>query len=447
LTIASFVFYSANQPILLLLLVGSIFVNALASYWVEHGQASKKRFYATMGVVLNLAILAFFKYSGLIGNTIFGSISSLEEFLVAIPLPIGISFFTFQGISLVVDTYKEEHTKEGYKDLVPRNFWLHFANTCFFISFFPQLVAGPIGKAHHFLPQIGPKYFKNVEWEISLRIIVVGYFLKMVIADNIKDHTSWIEFPYFQGFSSSALVVLLYGYSMQIFADFAGYSLIAIGISRLFGYKLDDNFDYPYISKSITEFWRRWHISLSSFLKEYLYIPLGGNRYGSYRTYLNLMIVMFLGGLWHGGAWSYAVWGSFHGVALAIERFFKDKIRIKANFFNDAVRIFLVFFFVSLAWLLFKLPDFKYAIMYIQSIFLNTSKPLDNISKAAMVLIILYSIPVLLYHFYYLHKQYVSQAHLSRRLMTQLEPYIFGILLFLIFTNSGSTGAFIYFQF
>jgi alginate O-acetyltransferase complex protein AlgI len=281
----------------------------------------------------------------------------------------------------------------------------------------------------------------------------------MVIADNLQDQTFWIAYPYFEGLPSSVLIAMLFGYSMQIFADFAGYSLIAIGIAGLFGYRLKQNFNFPYISQSFSEFWRRWHISLSSFLKEYLYIPLGGNKKGNIRTYINLMIVMFLGGLWHGAAWSYAVWGSFHGIALAVERFLTKTAKIRSaetiliaqeanavmipgKVLKEIFNTLLIFSFVSMAWLLFKLPEFKYAILYLEAIGKNEIIPRGNINLAIIGLVFLYSLPVILYHAYYLIKK-------NNRLMgfARLEYMAFGIMIFLIITNSGFTGAFIYFQF
>jgi alginate O-acetyltransferase complex protein AlgI len=193
----------------------------------------------------------------------------------------------------------------------------------------------------------------------------------MVIADSLKEFTFWISFPHFQGFKTLPLLAMLFGYSCQIFADFAGYSLIAIGLAKLFGYDLLKNFDFPYISTSFKEFWKRWHISLSSFLMEYLYIPLGGNRKGKTRTYINLLLTMFLGGLWHGAAWSYAVWGTFHGMALAIERFLGDKVRLKKNFALEVLKGLMVFTFVTLAWLLLKLPQFAHVIHYFRSLVKN----------------------------------------------------------------------------
>jgi alginate O-acetyltransferase complex protein AlgI len=309
---SSFVFYAYGQPLLLLLLFASASINAITSYKVYfESNHQKKKFFAVVGVVTNLAVLSAFKYSPLFGKMIsdFTSYESLGEFLVTVPLPVGISFYTFQGISLVVDLYRSNNQSECPLFRVDRDFKKHYVDTMFFISFFPQLVAGPIVKAYQFYPQIKTKYFKDVNFDGAFKILIIGYFLKMVIADNLKDQTFWMAYPYFESLSSLTLVTLLFGYSMQIFADFAGYSLIAIGVAKLYGYDLPKNFNFPYIAKSFSEFWTRWHISLSTWLKEYLYIPLGGNRRGSLRTYFNLSVVMLLGGLWHGAAWSYMVWG------------------------------------------------------------------------------------------------------------------------------------------
>jgi alginate O-acetyltransferase complex protein AlgI len=193
--------------------------------------------YFALFISANLGILAFYKYSPLFAKTFFLPGNSIGEFLISIPLPIGISFFTFQGISLVVDTFKSD-TVEEFKGMVDKKKHKHGINTFLFISFFPQLVAGPIVKAHDFMPQIKEKYYKDIDWEFCFRASVTGFFLKMVIADNLQDQTFWIAYPYFEGLPSSVLIAMLFGYSMQIFADFAGYSLIAIGIAGLFGYRL-----------------------------------------------------------------------------------------------------------------------------------------------------------------------------------------------------------------
>jgi alginate O-acetyltransferase complex protein AlgI len=437
LTVSSLVFYSYNQPILVLLLLFSVFINIVSSYYVVYGTLGYQRYFAIGGVVLNLSILLFFKYSPLIAKTLFKETSSIGEYLITIPLPIGISFFTFQGISLVIDVYKEKYVAK--EELVPPIFLQHARQILFFKAFFPQLISGPIVKAHEFIPQIGRKKLFDVDWESCFKNLIMGYFLKMVVADNLKDFTQEITYPYFQGQSTSTLIVMLVGYSCQIFADFAGYSLIAIGLAKIFGYQFRNNFNFPYVSSSFKDFWKRWHISLSTFLMEYLYFPLGGNRNGKLRTYFNLLLTMILGGLWHGAAWSYAVWGCFHGMALVLERFLADKFNFGKNKIFTFVKVFVVFSFVSFAWLLFKLPEFKHVINYIESISNNSQVP-DNIQIITFVC--LYSMPVFLYHVYYLLKE-----NRKYEILQKSEPYLYGLLLFLIVVNSGTSGTFIYFQF
>ena len=233
LIIASFIFYASNEPILLLLLLFSISINILTSYFVYHGEPNYRKAYAALGVVLNLGILAFFKYSPLGGRTFFTESSSLGNFLLSIPLPIGISFFTFQGITLLVDTLRNEDNRTKFM-LPHRSLPRHALNTSLYIGFFPQLIAGPIVKAHEFIPQIKPKFVSDIDWEYCFRHLLTGYFFKMVVADSLKDQTFWLAYPYFEAFASSMLLMMLFAYSMQIFADFAGYSLIAIGTAGLF---------------------------------------------------------------------------------------------------------------------------------------------------------------------------------------------------------------------
>jgi len=431
---ASLLFYAWNFPVLLLLLIGSILVNWCTTYGILFTPVpGRRKKLATLGVVLNLGILAFFKYSPLLGGTFFPAGSGVGEFLLAIPLPIGISFFTFQGISLIVDTYREREVAAPAPGTRPVSL---LGSIAFYLAFFPQLIAGPIVKAHEFLPQIGRKRFRDISWAVVFRSLVLGYFLKMVVADNLKDHTLWMSFPYFRNMAASDLLGLLFGYSVQIFADFAGYSLIAIGLARAFGYVLPENFSFPYISTSFSEFWRRWHISLSTFLKEYLYVPLGGNRKGRARTYVNLMVTMTLGGLWHGAAWSYAVWGVYHGLALGLERLSRDYgFRPLRNVW---LRRLWVFGMVTLGWLLFRLPEFSHALLYVEKIFSN--KPLGNFERTGLVLA--YSAPVVAYHLAYLWLD--RDTDLYRR---WLRPVAYGAMLFLILTNAGSAAGFIYFQF
>lgn len=441
LTLASFVFYGYSQPWLLVLLILSASINAVSSFAVYNNLRGKAKLWAWLGVIFNLLILCTFKYSKMLISTILDTeaLGPVGQLFYTLPLPIGISFYTFQGISLVVDVSKYgEKLSSSY---ISKSFKTHYFHTLFFITFFAQLVAGPVLKSHQFMPQIREKRFKDIHWDFVVQSLILGYFLKMVIADNLQDQTFWIQYPYFLSKSSLTLIMLLVGYSAQIFADFAGYSLIAIGIAALFGYRLPKNFNFPYISRSITEFWQRWHLSLSSWLKEYLYIPLGGNRKGRFRTYLNLFITMLLGGLWHGDSWNYAVWGGAHGVALATERFCRNRFNVAAtNPFIKLCQGILAFSFISLLWPMFKMTDFSQGADYLRCIVTNISM---EDSRRTISAVLFYTTPIVLYHL----------AYLLRHKLTDLSfwPLIhsaaMAFMLFMLLLNSGRNDAFIYFQF
>lgn len=438
LIIASLVFYSYDKLEFVLLLLASAGINIFTSYFVVYGKVNYKKILAITGLVLNIAILVFFKYSPLISQSLFVSGDSIGEYLLYIPLPIGISFFTFEGISLVVDVWKEKYSKG--EDIVSKSLYKHSQHTLFFISFFPHLIAGPILKAHDFYPQIKVKFLKDIDWQAAFKALTVGYFLKMVVADNLKDFTADIIFPVYTYRSTMTLLSFLFGYSCQIFADFAGYSLIAIGIAKLFGYDFNQNFNFPYISSSFKEFWKRWHMSLSSFLMEYLYFPLGGNRKGKVRTYINLIATMSIGGLWHGVAWSYALWGFLQGLALAVERLLTKNETIKRGFIAKAINALFVFTVISFFWLFFKLPDINHVFGFMKALRTNIYM-YNDMYRISFTL--LYALPVVLYHLLYLLKQ----NERFNRVFGKTEYILYGILLFLIFTNSGTVGSFIYFQF
>jgi alginate O-acetyltransferase complex protein AlgI len=461
LVCASLVFYSWDSPQLLILLLTSIIINSTISYKIAYGSKAKQILWAVVGVTLNLLILIVFKYAALL-TTLFTKFlvdanspeSSIVTLFLHLPLPIGISFYTFEGISLLIDVIHDTADRKQ-PSFIERGICQHFFKSSLFIAFFPHLIAGPILKARNFYPQIEHKYFKDINWNIVFRSLVIGYFLKMVVADNLKDYTFWIAFPYYQSLSTFTGIVLLFGYSMQIFADFAGYSLIAIGLAAALGYELPQNFNFPYISRSVTEFWSRWHISLSNWLRDYLYISLGGNRKGKLRTYANLMIVMLLGGLWHGASWSYAAWGGFHGMALVVERLFNNnvKIKLKTNrnrwyqLLVDTLNIIVVFCFVSFGWLLFKLSDFGQVLDFLNTMIKNTRSP-NNYIYAELIL--LYSLPVIVYHLMHFPsiesfaKKY-THKHESR--WKVCKNLFLGIMLAMIILNSGNSNEFIYFQF
>jgi alginate O-acetyltransferase complex protein AlgI len=456
LTLASYVFYAWHTPWLVLILAASTWINAHVTVKLLSSGTTNRGAWMAAAVIANLGVLAFFKYAALVVGTFLPESwwAHWGFDLTQIPLPVGISFFTFQGISLVVDVYRAG--PKGISGMRPMltstgkaESFLHIA---FFKAFFPQLVAGPIVKGHEFMYQIVTKRLAGVKWELAAKSLIMGYFFKMVVADNLKEATAALSYPTFVGMPGINMLLLLYGYSFRIFADFAGYSLIAIGLAHLFGYTLPVNFNYPYISRSITEFWRRWHISLSTWLKEYLYIPLGGNRKGTARTYVNLIIVMLLGGLWHGAAWSYMVWGGAHGLLLAIERLFNGLLGHRMTILRHtrwgwilgALQMFITFNIVSFLWLLFQLPNFREAIIYFQE--LLAWHP--GFAPQSIYVILVFGLPVVLYHFWgYFRGKLCLIGQPTARSWRRCEDVAYACMLFLILTNSGSPGAFIYFQF
>ena len=438
LIVASLFFYAWESPPLLLVFLTSWLITSLSSYGVlVAGNARRAKLFATVGVVSNLALLGFFKYKFLFLDG-FSDLArqpptSLGDWLILAPLPIGISFYTFHGISLLVDVYRGN---KAFSATTERGIAKHLADTLLYLVFFPQLIAGPIIKAKDFYPQVSRKRFTEIEFEACFRILVLGYFLKSVIADNLGEQTFWISYPYFQWRSSGDLLIMLYGYSAQIFADFAGYSLIAIGLAKLLGYRLPDNFNFPYLASSVSDFWRRWHISLSSWLRDYLYIPLGGSQNGVFRTYLNLVIVMFLGGLWHGAAWSFAVWGLWHGLGLVLERPWLGSGFMQSTRWPALViRIFVVFNFVTLGWLFFKLQNFSEAWLYLTTLL---HSDVSGVTKPVAFFIAVYGSCVAAYH---------ASSLLGKRIPRLARDLACGAMLFLIVTNAGPSRPFIYFQF
>lgn len=441
LVIASLYFYSVSSTKATIILLLSISINSIISFLVNKGCRSKAIGYATVGIILNLGILTFFKYSKLLTLTFVPDQfidNSFFQFLLYIPLPIGISFYTFEGISLLVDTLKGTESEKHIKTITFKN---HVMNTSLFVSFFPHLIAGPILKANQFIPQIRTKYFRNIDWEKSIKYLILGYFFKIVIADNLKDQTALLSFP-FDSYHPFSLLIMLFGYSFQIFADFAGYSLIALGLASLLGYELIKNFNYPYISTSFSEFWTRWHISLSIWLKEYLYIPLGGNRKGSFRTYINLMIVMLLGGLWHGATWNFALWGFIHGIALVTEKFINNFMKPVLNIWYKCFKIALVFTIVTLAWLFFKLNSLEEILAFYKALLSSNWRNFYIGDKEFYIL--LYCLPIIAYYAFYLVG---NGSEIFKKIKHKTDSTLYGFMLFLICVNAGFGGNFIYFRF
>jgi alginate O-acetyltransferase complex protein AlgI len=313
-----------------------------------------RKFLLFSTLFLNLAILAFFKYYNFFIES-FSAFLHLLGFTVHFTslqwlLPVGISFYTFQSISYTFDVYHKKSPAETS--------WIYFS---LYLCYFPQLVAGPIERSQDLLPQLHrlspatPLQFQQGLW-----LILWGYFLKIVIADNIARNTNYVFTPHFYTESFSALSVLLgmLSFSLQIYTDFAGYSCIARGVSKGLGIELMQNFCHPYFSKNPSEFWQRWHISLSLWLRDYLYIPLGGNRISPRTTYRNLCIVMILGGLWHGSSGLFLLWGAYQGMGLCIHRFCKPYLPSSTNPFLVFISRTLLFIFILYGWLIFRCTSF-----------------------------------------------------------------------------------------
>ncbi len=306
-------FYAWGEGVYLLVMCGSICVNYFCGLCIFRGEKPSGRI-LFLGISLNLALLAFFKYANFFADNLnyLLSVAHLPEIqLNPVHLPIGISFFTFQAISYIVDIYR--------KDVEPQK---NFINLGLYISLFPQLIAGPIVRYHDIAQEIVERKFRLATCAYGVRRFIFGLSKKVLLANPLAEIADKIfNLPHNElSFGLAWLGALCY--SLQIYFDFSGYSDMAIGLGRMFGFHFLENFRYPYISRSIREFWRRWHISLSSWLRDYLYIPLGGNRQGQARTYANLLLVFFLCGLWHGASWTFVCWGLFHGFFLIIERTF-----------------------------------------------------------------------------------------------------------------------------
>jgi alginate O-acetyltransferase complex protein AlgI len=363
LFIVSLFFYYKCGGFYFFLLVFSTFVDYFIGWGIYNSNTPQRRKWLLgLSVFINLFVLAYFKYAYLfvdVVNTVFGAELQVVNYLAlgineiadtsfdiyTIILPVGISFYTFQTISYSVDIYR-------YKVKPVKNI-LDFG---FYVSFFPQLVAGPIVRAAEFVPQIYRRFkLSAYEFGFATFLILNGLIKKIVISDYVSINFVDRVFDNPLLYSGFENLMAVYGYAIQIYCDFSGYTDIAIGVALLMGFRLPENFRSPYKATSITDFWRRWHISLSSWLRDYLYIPLGGNRRGTVRTYTNLLITMVLGGLWHGANIRFIIWGAIHGIALAIDKMMKSVFQINLNgFWGRLLSIFITFHIVNFAWIFFR---------------------------------------------------------------------------------------------
>jgi D-alanyl-lipoteichoic acid acyltransferase DltB (MBOAT superfamily) len=432
-------YYKCSGWFVSLLLISSVWDYTLGLLIHQCGPAQQRerKLYLWLSVIGNLGLLGYFKYSFFFVDT-FNQLLGSDYSIDKIFLPAGISFYTFQTLSYSIDIYRG--------NLKPTDNFLDFA---FFVGFFPQLVAGPIVRAVDFMPQIRANLsLSNQQFSQGLWLIMGGLFKKAVVSDfisgNFVDRVFQNPFMY-SGFEN---LLGVYGYTIQIYCDFSGYSDMAIGLALLMGFHLPENFRTPYQSRSITEFWRRWHQSLSFWLRDYLYIALGGNRGGRFRTYFNLMMTMVLGGLWHGANWKFVFWGTLHGFALAIERMLKPLTsRINGYRLVQFLGWFWTFHFVAFCWIFFRAESFERAGHVLQQIYTDC-----HWSQVGPVLMAYWKIAGLMLVAYVLH--FVPQSW-DRWLADRFEalPLVFKALaltfmIWLVIQFAGSAvQPFIYFQF
>lgn len=437
LLFASYIFYGYwDWRFLSLLLFSSVTDYWLALAIARAGNEKLKKYWLLLSVISNLGLLVFFKYYNFFAASFAISMSSLgwtvDSVTLNIILPVGISFYVFQTMSYTIDVYRGQI--KATRD------WLAFFT---FVAFFPQLMAGPIERASNLLKQIEEKQsFKYLQFKEGVLQIAVGLFRKIVIADNLAIYVDSVYGNPYTHNSSTLLIATIF-YSFQIYFDFAGYSDMAIGTAKLMGFNFNRNFNLPYYSRSVTEFWRRWHISLSSWLRDYLYISLGGNRKGIRIQYRNLMITMLLGGLWHGSSWNFVIWGGLHGVALCAEKLIFDKLKIKNFGIFGMAYTFIV---VLTAWIFFRATSFADASFIIsQLLFFDFGSPyigeINVMSNSLLMLAVGLSLSCYLYF---------SGTHLEE-LGAKIRPGIMVgsvcVLLLLMVLFYSSSNNFIYFQF
>ena len=439
LLLASYVFYGLwNPPLIALLWISTMIDWTAGKKLAKENRPKFRKLWLLLSMFVNLGFLAFFKYGDFLLENFVTVVNSLGWDFQAKPmdiiLPMGISFYTFQTMSYTIDIYKRK--------IEPAKTFLDFA---LYVTFFPQLVAGPIVRAKDLITQFyeAKKATAN-QFIWGLFLLTLGLFQKVVLADTLLSGTADTIFGtseilnFWDAWSGTL------AFSGQIFFDFAGYSTCAIGIALMLGIVLPDNFMYPYASIGFSDLWKRWHISLSSWLKDYLYIPLGGNRHGITRMYVALMLTMLLGGLWHGAAWTFVVWGALHGFYLIIERLLKKIITIEINIWNGILLAFLTYTMVNFTWVFFRAREFITAKnMIVSMLYMNTegAKILDTFS-----IIKVFTVIGLLFICHWTMRN-TNIKTVSQKAPSWLLGIIWASMFFLIAIAQGSGEQFIYFQF
>jgi D-alanyl-lipoteichoic acid acyltransferase DltB (MBOAT superfamily) len=444
LLIASWIFYGAWDWRFVALLILSGFLNwgaARLILWTredgpesDRNRLTKPIFIA--GIIANLAILGFFKYYGFfleqVGEVLYSLGWERDLTIMSVILPVGVSFFTFQGMSYQIDIYRKHTRPASLLDIT------------LLMSFFPHLVAGPIVRASHLVPQFQkiPKLTKGMV-AAGVTLILWGLFKKVVIASQLA--TDYVDPIFFDptAYGSLDLLMGLYGYAVQIYCDFSAYSDMAIGLAALLGYRFPWNFNQPYRSATLQDFWRRWHMSLSQWLRDYLYISLGGSRHGPKRLYFALITTMLLGGLWHGASWNFVIWGAIHGFVLAAERIIrKTKIEDMSAVYK-VLNIILTFHIVTLAWLFFRASEFAKSIEYLSGLAAMRSGDTLLLSPLPLVLIVL----GMCLHFF--PASGVQRTAMTLRRLPAWGVAVFGVVALVAIEAMAPDGVapFIYYQF
>lgn len=451
-----FFFYFSSNYLVILLIYSTLIDFFIAKRIASTRDKFHKKILLIGSLVGNLSILGFFKYYDFAVMQLnwFGDkINLLDEFTILnVILPVGISFYTFQTISYTIDVYRGK--------LIPSKSFSEFA---LFVAFFPQLVAGPILRAQQFLPQLREKLLKKSNafglksisessFRIGVTLIIFGLFKKMFIADNLSPFVDEI-FSNPIGLESYQIISATIAFGIQIYCDFSGYSDIAIGTAAILGLKIPPNFIKPYFATSPVNFWHRWHISLSTWLRDYLYIPLGGNKKSKHRTYVNLLLVMFLGGLWHGASWNFVLWGIIHGTYLSIQKIIGDKFPYLKNsyFFKSKIGkiIGIVFtqYIVFLAWIPFRVSNFEY-MMYAMEKYFFIDFIFDNFSH----FIFSHKVPFIIIGIFVLIqiisiKQKNILDYVIKLKVIQWSIILLLLILTILFFYNGNNESFIYFKF
>lgn len=439
LLIASYYFYMNWEPAYAILLLASTVVTYLAAFGIGHFRDKRKRtFCLVSGIILNLAILFLFKYYNFLSSNIEDALR-MSGFGIHIPefrmlLPVGISFYIFQALGYSIDVYRQSTKVEH-----------DFLTYALFVSFFPQLVAGPIERSRNLLPQFRQQHrFNYDEVMAGIRLMVWGYFLKLVLADRCGLYVDAV-FNNIEMHNGGSYLLASLLFPFQIYGDFGGYSLIAIGVARILGFHLMENFKRPYFACSIGEFWHRWHISLSSWFKDYVYIPLGGNRFGKVRQYSNLMVTFTVSGIWHGANWTFLCWGSLHGILLCIEK----TLGIGKQDYSGCKKLChwgVTFVLVCLSWILFRASSLHDAVTIVSGIFFKLGIP--NITFAMFTDLCLVAYALVLLSIKELSDEFCWKWHMSEsRYWLVRHSYIVGMIAMILLFGVLGGDQFLYFQF